>query len=187
MKMKMYYMGQRPWSQCRGDLLPDEKAEFPAEQPFHLLRDGKSYYALPVGQNPRVDAELAGIPARQMETGEDCYAPVLAGDGWREVSRSPTPGWYAGLRSASIGAIKALRELAPGWSEEEVVERVLRDALAAGLVNRTYPTVRYGEVASFEGEAEIAFMGQRVRVVGFRPGGDAQFLAHDGGFTVTLL
>ena len=61
-------------------------------------------------------------------------------------------------------------------------------ALAAGIRDRSYQTVRNGEVASYSGEAIITMDdGRRWRATGHGPSGDAYTVTHQGGISFTPL
>lgn len=60
-------------------------------------------------------------------------------------------------------------------------EPTLDLALAAGVRDKSYSTVRYGRVASYAGEAEVTMAdGRRFRAIGHGPRGDAETLDRGG-------
>lgn len=54
-------------------------------------------------------------------------------------------------------------------------------ALAAGVKDAGYNTVRYGWISSYSGEAEVTMAdGSRWRCIGHRPKGSAEWVSREG-------
>ena len=55
-----------------------------------------------------------------------------------------------------------------------------RLAVEAGIVDKSYPTVRWGRVGKFDGNCVAEIDGNLFIVTGHSPEGDAQWIARDG-------
>ena len=86
------------------------------------------------------------------------------------------------LASMSPEALRSLANEAIRMAEALEAERPsVGLALAAGILDRSYSTVRWGTVASYSGEVEITMAnGRRWKAIGHRPTGCAEWIDRQG-------
>lgn len=66
-------------------------------------------------------------------------------------------------------------------------EEIIKLALKAGLVDKSYRTVRYGLVYSYGGKATVTYKGITYLCIGRSSRGTADRLDADGGIVITVV
>jgi hypothetical protein len=93
------------------------------------------------------------------------------------------------ISDSNSQALRDIASIALRLAEDlEKIEPSYTLAVAAGVRNKSYDTVCFGRIASFEGEAILTMAdGRKWRCVGYGPVGGCDWIRSHGGITFSLL